>query len=501
MTHFEMWSYLLEDSRRLATVEVLRIGVVYGFGRSWNPVPPLPDDITYTGSNPVNLIRSALQGMTNLREVYWEDVAVAPRWGIEHLDECERAFWDAMPRICRGVQVISLSLISWYRSRECWYCASLSELHRLNEIRAFRGDSLRCTHERQGLGDSPSRAIQSRLFAAFSRLESLCLRRSQILAFSNLQLPLLKDLTLINVGFEEPDGLLHLLRASPRLRSFHLEYRLGAWTIDPRPELTEIPSGSSVVPLLESFTGCWEDAQFTFNPLPDGTFRKLSQVNILRSDSNDLEERVVDIVSKALTDHKYLVGENLRYLAITTIVTAQPPNSRPTQEQDLLWTTWLSRIAVGCPRLRGLAIKAQDGRIAPEDFRDETDGWKSALSHLQELVALQLPHVIWQADVDDAGSKGAALRLAAEQCVEWLPKIRLLFTQRNLALVVSDVHEAGLIVLKKGKLLDQGQTMARTWSLYEDVREKELGHVVAELIPLRMTAGTEAWLVEDDEWS
>lgn len=87
--------------------------------------------------------------------------------------------------------------------------------------------------------------------------------------------------------------------------------------------------------------------------------------------------------------------------------------------------------------------------------------------------------------------KGAALRLATEQCIESLPKIRLLFTTRTLALVVNNVGETE-IILKKSNLLDHGQTMTRAWSLYEDA--EALQHLVAELVPLRMNPGTEAWL-------
>lgn len=121
-----------------------------------------------------------------------------------------------------------------------------------------------------------------------------------------------------------------------------------------------------------------------------------------------------------------------------------------------------------------------------------------ALSRLQELAVLQLPHAIWQADVDDAGPKGAASRLVAEQCVEWLPKIRLLSTPKELALVVSDADQAN-IVLKKSKLLDQGGVKARKWSLYEDVSEKELDSIIADLVQLAVKAETEAWL-EDEGW-
>lgn len=138
------------------------------------------------------------------------------------------------------------------------------QLHRLNGIRVFRGHSFHCRHERLGLETSTPRAIQSRLFAAFSKLEELCLTYSRILAFSDLRLPLVKDLTLVNVEFEDRDGLLRPLEASPGLLSFVFDFWRG--TINTRPEFMEISPGSNVVPLLESFTGCWEDAQFAFDP-------------------------------------------------------------------------------------------------------------------------------------------------------------------------------------------------------------------------------------------
>ncbi|KAG8931981.1 hypothetical protein FRC01_000505 [Tulasnella sp. 417] len=496
MNDLDMWNYLLEDSRRLASVEVLRIGVAYESWIRWKTVPPLPGNLTHTVSNPIDLIRTALQGMKNLREVSWDDVTYPRRF--EEFGPHERAFWDLMPRVCHGVQVVNLSLPFWADADECWYCTPrLSELHRLNELRVFRANLLSCNHELQGLEDSQAKGIQSRLFATFSRIEELCLVLSRVPALPELHLPLLKELKLLGVEFEEPDGPLQLLKASPQLRSFHLETReLG--TNAPYFEIMGVASGSGVVPLLESFTGCWEDLLFLgFNPLTDGTFRKLSQVNILNSDRNDRGdsgELTVDVVSKVLTDFHHEIGINLRYLAIS--MTVQRPESSRTQEPDLLWATWLSRIAMACPRLRGLVINAEDDRTAPEEFRDETDGWKSILSHLQELVVLQLPHVIWQADVDDAGTMGAALRLAAEQCVEWLPKIRLLFTPGKLALVVNDVCDAE-IILEGGKLLDHGRTMARTWSLHADAPVKGLHGIVAELIPLRITAEAAAWLASE----
>ncbi|KAG8895251.1 hypothetical protein FRC00_007704 [Tulasnella sp. 408] len=469
-----MWSYLLEDSRRrLANVEVLRIEAVDGltFRRPRRSVPPLPRELTYTVPDPAHSIQSALQGMTNLREVHWEDGGFMRRSEVDDLDLCDRTFWDLMPRICHGVQI----------------------LHRLNGIRVFRGHSLHCKHERLGLETSTSRAIQSRLFAAFSRLEELCLTYSRILAFSDLRLPLLKDLRLFNVEFEDRDGLLRLLEASPGLLSFVIDFWRGM--VNTRSEFMKIPSGSNVVPSLESFTGCWEDAQFAFDPLLSGAFPNLSQLTITESSSNS---RTVDTVSNALAESNCSTGAKLRYLAISMTVEVGQPNSSQTEEQDLLWTTWLTRIAASCPRLRGLVINAEDNRAAPENFRDETDGWKSALSQLQELVVLRLPHVVWQADVDDAGLKGAALRLATEQCIESLPKIRLLFTSRKLALVVNDVLETE-IILEKGKLLDRGRIMARTWSLYEDVEAKAVDHIAAERIPLRMNPGTEAWLEAPEE--
>ncbi|KAG8923209.1 hypothetical protein FRC00_006503 [Tulasnella sp. 408] len=496
--HLNMWSYLLEDSRRLATVEVLRIEAVDGltFRRLRRSVPPLPGELTYTVSDPAHLIQSALQGMTNLREVHWEDGDFMWRSEVDDLDLCDRTFWDLMPRICHEVQIVGMSLLSWNFAEGCRYCAVLCELHRLNGIRVFRGHSLHCKHERLGLETSTSRAIQSRLFAAFSRLEELCLTYSRILAFSDLRLPLLKDLRLFNVEFEDRDGLLRLLEASPGLLSFVLDFWRGL--IDTRSEFMEISSGSNVVPLLESFTGCWEDAQFAFDPLLSGAFPNLSQLTITESGSSS---RTVDTVSNALAESNCSTGAKLRYLAISMTVEVGQPNSSQTEEQDLLWTTWLTRIAASCPRLRGLVINAEDNRTAPENFRDETDGWKSALSQLQELVVLKLPHVVWQADVDDARMKGAAFRLATEQAIESLPKIRLLSTSRKLALVVNDALGTE-IILERGKLLDQGQIIARTWSLYEDPEAKAVDHIVAELIPLRMNPGTEAWLeAPEGMWS
>lgn len=241
------------------------------------------------------------------------------------------------------------------------------QLHRLNGIRVFRGHSFHCRHERLGLETSTPRAIQSRLFAAFSKLEELCLTYSRILAFSDLRLPLVRDLTLVNVEFEDRDGLLRLLEASPGLLSFVFDFWRG--TINTRSEFMEISPGSNDVPLLESFTGCWEDAQFAFDPFLSGSFPNLSQLNITESRSNS---RTVDTVSIALAQSNCSTGANLRYLAIHMTVEVRQPNSSQTEEQDLLWTTWLTRIAAGCPRLRGLVIDAEDDRTAPENFRDET---------------------------------------------------------------------------------------------------------------------------------
>ncbi|KAG9043851.1 hypothetical protein FS837_009056 [Tulasnella sp. UAMH 9824] len=426
--HLNTWSYLLEDNRRLANVEVLRIEGVEGFSRSRRSVPPLPGDLTYKVPDPAYLIQSALQGMTNLREVQWEDVIKWPQ-ETQGLDLCDRAFWDLMPRICHGVQKVSIFLDAAASSEACRYCELL-----------YTGKT--------GFGSSEGTRFvaitraSSRLFPAFSRLEELCLGYSQILAFSNLCIPLLKDLRLIGVDFEDQDGLLRLLEGSPGLLSFDFEH----WREPPdtMSKYMEILPGSNVVPLLESFTGWWEDAQVAFDPLLGGAFPNLSQVNITQSGSDDgSNSRSVDIVSKALAQSNCLVGANLRYLAISMTVEVGHPDSSQTEEQALLWTTWLTRIATSCPRLRGLAINAEDDRTAPEDFRDETDGWRSALSKLQELVALEVPHVLWQAD--------------------------------------------------KGKLLDQGQTMARTWSLYEDAEVRALDDIVAELIPLRNVA-TDVWL-------
>lgn len=126
--HLNMWSYLLEDSRRLATVEVLRIEAVDGFSRRQHSVPPLPGELTYTVPDPVHLIHSALQGMKNLREVRWEDGNFMSRSGVDELDQCDRAFWDLMPRICHGVQIVSMSLLSWNYTEECGYCTLLCEV-------------------------------------------------------------------------------------------------------------------------------------------------------------------------------------------------------------------------------------------------------------------------------------------------------------------------------------------------------------------------------------
>lgn len=121
----KMWSYLLEDSRRLATVEAMRIGI-----ESWYSIPPRPASVTQAVSDPFKLIESALRGMTNLREVYWEHLASG--WGLLREDQhlWQGAFWDMLPRICDRIQVVSLSLHepSWGHPDGCPSCAFLSEV-------------------------------------------------------------------------------------------------------------------------------------------------------------------------------------------------------------------------------------------------------------------------------------------------------------------------------------------------------------------------------------
>ncbi|KAG9019434.1 hypothetical protein FRB90_002257, partial [Tulasnella sp. 427] len=131
------------------------------------------------------------------------------------------------------------------------------------------------------------------------------------------------------------------------------------------------------------------------------------------------------------------------------------------------------------------------------------DGWKSALSGLHDLVVLQLPYVLWQADVEEAGPEGAGLRLAAEQCVKGLPSTLLQFTsaRREVALVINNKDDDHF-VLERARLLDHGRIMSRNWSLYDSGHQVEFKMVISRLIPpiARMSPKTEEWLEESEIW-
>lgn len=127
VNNIKMWEYLVGDPRRLASVEVLRIVLSYRHGRSGSQ-PPLPENAVHTEGDPLDQIQRALEGMTRLHEIIWDEAfwCAKPREEREaDLNECKQKFWAVMPRLCKGVDTITLIRRPQIKDDSCWLCGSL----------------------------------------------------------------------------------------------------------------------------------------------------------------------------------------------------------------------------------------------------------------------------------------------------------------------------------------------------------------------------------------
>ncbi|KIO18418.1 hypothetical protein M407DRAFT_31922 [Tulasnella calospora MUT 4182] len=483
--NIKMWEYLVGDPRRLASVEVLRIGSSYCHGSDGSQ-PPLPENVVHTERDPLDQIQRALEGMTRLREVIWDENFWFPKSRVEHqadLDECREKFWAAMPRLCKGVDAITLIRHPQSDDGSCWLCGpSLSELHHLQSLRAFTGDLLSYCHRQSDLLVPQARVTHNSISSAFSRLRELSLTDTNLLTLPNMQCPSLMKLSLVNVKFGASDGLLRMLMVCPRIRSLHLDFH-GSATLVPDESRGGSAPSLDIVPVLTSFTGHYEDTQILFfNPLPDGRLRRISRLKILGGSA----EGLLRSLGSAFEHSPNGIGQDLLGLTIHSNVDRYIyMDDGEIEIGSLLWVTWLRRIVKLCPKLRGLIIEIY-GSDTDYQYPEETDDWGPTLSPLKDLAVLKLPTTFWKSEASKASKGGLAdvpaHQQAAERCLQWFPQLRLFFPADDLVLVIDPEENKAASPPERGKLLHRGWAMKRYWALYKDVSWDDFDEQIDRLI-------------------
>ncbi|KAG8931355.1 hypothetical protein FRC01_001457 [Tulasnella sp. 417] len=479
--NIRMWEYLVGDPRRLATVEVLQIAPNFDrFSSHIGPQPPLPENAAYTEGDPLDTIQRALQGMTRLREVLWDENFGRPEYREERqidMKECKQTFWAALPRLCKRVDTVTIITTSHLNDSSCWLCGPLfNELHQLQSLRAFTADFSPCKHNQSDLLAPHARTSQTSIVSAFSRLRELGLSGTQLQALPGMQFPSLVALSLAgDAFFDTSDGLLRMLEACPRLDSLHLELE-----DDATPLVSyEIEGGSlpslDILPMLTSFTGKYDDARIIFfSPLPDGRLRRISRLRILGDSAEDLLPPLVSDFENSATR----VGQDLLDLTLRT-----RSDRNHDEIERLLWVTWLRTIVNSCPKLRGLIFDIDDQSAGYEDY-EETDCWRETLSPLKDLTVLKLPNAVWQCDVDDPIGSEDDVEGLVEEFMEYFPHLRLVFLTHDSALVIDPEGKHAVSLPEERELFYSDRAMERNWAFHGHLDWNDFDEEIERLLAL-----------------
>ncbi|KAG8944898.1 hypothetical protein FRC04_001338 [Tulasnella sp. 424] len=479
---FNMWNYLAGDCQRLTTVEVLRIVWEYESQRGGGPQPPLPKSavqtMVQTEVDPLDQMQRSLEGMKRLREVSWDDSYWVPKplkEGAPDTNQYRQRFWSVVPRLCKGVQTINLLLHPKKQNDYCWLCGPLlRELHHARNLRAFTGEFFSCNHDGSDVLTAQAQTTQNNIFSTFTGLRELSLSDTKLQVFPDLQFPALITLSLTNIEFEASNGLQRLLESSPGIISLHLDPESYLPMLRQDQNHENSASSLPIAPLLKSFSGRYEDAEFLFfNPLPDGRLRTISNLRIIEGYS--AQELLPSLIS-AFGRAEIGVGDKLLELRIHTSFDRVEDDTDPdVYESGLLWVSWLRSIVTYCPKLRGLFIEI-DEPTEPWGI-DETVGWKPTLAPLKDLAVLKLPAWLWLAETY-SGTEPHAI----EQCLEWFPRLRLHFLTERLVLVINSEESEPETSPRDGWLIHGGQAMGRRWNLYEHFLHTDFEERIEELI-------------------
>ncbi|KAG8931357.1 hypothetical protein FRC01_001459 [Tulasnella sp. 417] len=479
LDNIRMWEYLVGDPRRLASVEVLQIAPnLDQFAKNIGPQPPLPKNAASTGADPLDTIQRALQGMTRLREVLWDENFGRREYREERqvdMKECKQTFWAAMPRLCKGIDTITIITTSHLNDSSCWLCGHfLSELHHLPSLRAFTGDFFPCKHNQSDLLAPQARTSQTSIVSAFSRLRELSLNGAELKALPGMQFPSLMALSLVGEVFDTSDGLLRMLESCPRLHSLHLELEGSATLASDEVQGDSLPS-LDIVPMLTSLTGSYEDARIIFfSPLPDGRLRRISRLKINGGSVEDLLPPLVSDFEDSATG----VGQDLLELTIHTICDR---NQDESEIERLFWVTWLETIVNSCPKLRGLIFDIDDPN-SEWDGLEETDGWRPTLSPLKDLTVLKLPNSVWRGEVDDPVGSEDDVEGLVDEFLEWFPHLRLFFPTDDLALVIDPEGGKAVTLPEERDLFYSDQAMERNWAFYGHLSWQDFDEEIERLL-------------------
>ncbi|KAG8944899.1 hypothetical protein FRC04_001339 [Tulasnella sp. 424] len=415
-------------------------------------------------------MQRSLEGMKRLREVSWDDsywVPKPPKEGEPGTNECRQKFWSVVPRLCKGVQTINLLLRPRNENDYCWLCGPL-----LSEVGNFASSC----DELDAL-ITQAQTTQNNIFTAFTGLRELSLKETRLQVLPDLQFPSLIKLSLINVEFEASDGLLRLLESSPGIISLHLDDDGSSMLRQDQNHGGSAPS-LAIAPLLKSFRGHYGDAEILFfNPLPNGSSRSVSNLEVLGSTAEQLLPSLITAFKHAEIGAR----EDLLELKIHTNFDREYDMDGHENESGLLWVSWLRSIVTYCPKLRGLFIEIDDPDMEPNNG-DETDGWKPTLAPLKDLAVLKLPASLWEAEVTQGSQEGEAEQHAVEQCLQWFPRLRLFFPADHLVLIINAEENKADTPPTRGRLLDSGQATGRRWNLYEHFFPEDFEEVVKGLI-------------------
>ncbi|KAG8931979.1 hypothetical protein FRC01_000503 [Tulasnella sp. 417] len=476
VNNMRMWEYLVGDPLKLESVEVLRIAFNYDrFGKGIGPQPPLPENVAYTEGDPLDKIQRALQGMIRLREILWDEESWRSKPREEHqvVNKCKQRFWAVVPRLCTRVDTITLNTRAQVEDDSCWFCGPLlSELHHLQSLRAFTGELFSCDHNQSDLLVSQARTTQNSIVLAFSRLREFSLTGAELQGLPPMQLPSLVALSLLGDGFNTSEDLLRMLDCCPRIHSLHLELKNSLPLVPYEIRGDSLPS-LDIVPMLTSFTGYYEDAQIIFfSPLPNGRLRRISRLKILGYSADDLFPSLVLDFEDSATG----VGHDLLELRLNT---GYDRNQDTGKAERLLWVTWLRTIVKFCPELRGLIIEI-DAPYSEWYYLDETDDWRPTLSRLKDLAILKLPNSFWRAEACD-DSRTHVLG-PIDQCLQWLPHLRLFFPANDWALVIDPEGNKAVTPPKGEKLYHCGRAMERNWAFYGDLSWNDFDEEIERLL-------------------
>ncbi|KAG8938962.1 hypothetical protein FRC04_007218 [Tulasnella sp. 424] len=464
ISDYAMWSHLLEDSHRLAKLEVLNLSARFQLRAPpiKNPSVDEQNMLDHAAKVDSDLIQNAFKGMRRLHTVVWD--SDMPLEGGSRNMSLPIYMWEAIHRYCPTVQKVDI-----LGSLNCWRCFSpnVSEptcsLENLSGISAFTYQASCFRHIRPG-------NTSLSFLSSFQRLQHLTLFRSSLWTptihyILSMKFPLLESLTVDDYLHVTSTVILGFLAVHPLLHTLKWSTHRGKIITDDS-NTSDIVAGN-VAPHLKILNSPPDLVQLLFQPSSNAPGSRRSLRSLCTSLPLDTQGPPEDI---ALLSR---VGSGLEELTVGD-------GLETVKWRCLDLGDALRIISSAFPNLRNMdfgSVCIINYRTPTGTPRPKVHDWMSALSGLSHLVVLTIP---WsQAEKNGFKVRASPSKKRHQTMGHFLtqcPRLRFLFCQQSevmtprqkVAILIG--HRDTDIRFRNGRLIDAGAHEDRVWAAYEGKR-------------------------------